>query len=86
MIYEVRFKKSARKEINKLVPEQARRIFSAIEKLSHQPRKGAVRKMVGSSYWRLRAGDYRVVYDIQDKAVIIEIIRVRHRKEAYKSR
>ncbi|MGI9027824.1 MAG: type II toxin-antitoxin system RelE family toxin [Candidatus Saccharimonadales bacterium] len=60
------------------------RIAKAIYKLSIDPRKGNVRPMVGIKSWRLRVGDYRVVYDILDKRLIILIIRVRHRKEVYK--
>jgi len=82
--YEVEFVKSAQKELNKLPQQTSLRIAKAIYKLTTDPKKGNVRPMVGAKSWRMRVGDYRVVYDILDKRLIILIIRVRHRKEVYK--
>ena len=82
--YEVEFVKSAQKELNKLSPQTSLRLAKAIYKLSEDPRKGNVRPMMGTKSWRLRVGDYRVVYDIFDKKLIILIIHVRHRKEVYR--
>lgn len=82
--YAVEFTKSARKEIKKLKPEVALRITRAIYKLRGNPRKGNVRPMVGSKNWRLRVGDYRVVYDIQDQKLVILIIKIGHRDKVYK--
>lgn len=82
--YEVEFVKSAQKELNKLPRQISLRIAKAIYKLSADPRKGNVRPMVGTKSWRLRVGDYRVIYDISDKKLVILIIRVRHRKEIYR--
>jgi len=84
-IYAVEFTKSAQKELSKLPIEVSIRIAKAILKLSENPRIGSVRPMVGVSSWRLRVGDYRVIYDISDNTFTILIIRVRHRKEVYKS-
>ena len=57
----------------------------AVEKLAKEPRPQGVRKLVGSDFtYRLRVGNYRIVYDVLDKKLIVEIIRVRHRKDAYK--
>lgn len=81
--YEVEFVKSAQKELNKLPHQISLRIAKAIYKLSTDPRKGNVRPMVGTKSWRLRVGDYRVVYDIFDNKLMILVIRVRHRKEVY---
>jgi len=82
--YAVEFSDSARKEVSKLNPQTALRITKAIYKLAGDPKKGNVRPMVGSKHWRLRVGDYRVIYDIQDKKLVILIIRIGHRKEVYK--
>jgi len=82
--YAVEFTKSAQKELNKL-PNQIRlRIAKAVYKLSLEPRKGNVRPMVGSKSWRLRVGDFRIIYDIYDNKLIVLIIRVRHRKNVYR--
>jgi mRNA interferase RelE/StbE len=84
MIYGVDFAKSAQKELRKLAPDTAKRIATAIDKLSHNPRKGPVRPMVGSTSWRMRVGEYRIIYDIHDKKLVILILRIRHRREAYR--
>ena len=82
--YKIEFVKSAQKEMKKLPHDVSLRINKQIKKLSENPRVGNVRPMVGSKSWRLRASEYRVVYDINDKKITILIIRGRHRKNAYK--
>lgn len=82
--YAVRFTRSAQKDFKKLDKTASLRIAKALVVLSKDPRKGSVRPMVGVSSWRLRVGDYRVVYDITDAELVILIIRVRHRQSAYK--
>jgi len=85
MTYAVEFTRSAQKEVKKLPPGIAKRVLTAIDGLSGNPRKGHVRPMTGSKSWRLRVGEYRVVYDIHDKKLVILIIRVRPRGSAYRS-
>ncbi len=82
--YAVRFTRSAQKEFKKLDKTVSLRIAEALVVLSKDPRKGSVRPMVGVSSWRLRVGNYRVVYDFADAELVILIIRVRHRQSAYK--
>ena len=82
--YKVEFTKSAQKELKKLPKDVSVRIARAIVNLSDNPREGKVRPMIGIKSWRLRVGDYRVIYDISDAKFTILIIRVRHRKDAYK--
>ncbi|MCU0667235.1 MAG: type II toxin-antitoxin system RelE/ParE family toxin [Patescibacteria group bacterium] len=82
--YEVEFTKSSQKELNKLPKQTVTRILKNIDKLSENPRAGSVRPMVGISSWRLRVGEYRVVYDIHDGKLTIMIIRIRHRKDIYR--
>ena len=82
--YAVEFTKSAQKELSKLPHSIAVRIVRAIVKLSTDPRKGPVRPMVAIKSWRLRVGDYRVIYDIADDKLVILIIRIKHRKDVYK--
>jgi len=83
--YSIEWKASAAKELRKL-PEQAiARILPAVESLANTPRPDGVRKLTGSeNTYRIRIGEYRVVYNIIDRRLVIEIIRVRDRKEAYK--
>ena len=82
--YEIEFAKSAQKELKKLEPDIRLRIFKSVYSLSHDPRKGNVRPMVGTKSWRLRVDKYRIIYDIYDKKLIILIIKVGHRKDIYR--
>jgi mRNA interferase RelE/StbE len=82
--FAVEFTKGAQKELSKLPHASGVRIVKAIDRLSTDPRKGNVRPMVGSTSWRLRVGDYRVIYDILDGKLVILVIRIRHRREVYR--
>ena len=82
--YAVEFSKSAQKELRKLPSQVSLRIARDIAKLAHDPRKGKVRPMVGVKSWRLRVGDYRVIYDISDRKLVVLVIRVGHRREIYR--
>lgn len=82
--YVVEFTASAQKELNKLPKSTSARIAKAIYMLKDDPRKGSVRPMVGTKSWRLRVGDYRIIYDISDNKLIVLIIRIRHRRDVYK--
>ncbi len=84
--YEVEYVKSAQKELLRLPSNVQRRILSRLKKLTLNPRIGDVRPMVGSKSWRLRIGDYRVVYDIHDTRLVILIIRVKHRRDVYRKK
>jgi mRNA interferase RelE/StbE len=84
MTYAVEFTKSAQKELKKLPKNVGIRIARAILKLSENPRTGKVRPMVGVKSWRLRVGDYRVIYNISDNILTVLVIRVRRRKDVYK--
>ncbi len=83
--YAVLFARSARKELETLPDLTGRRILSAIERLKTNPRPTGVRKLKGAeNLWRLRVGDFRVVYAIDDKQSLIDIQIIRHRKDAYR--
>jgi mRNA interferase RelE/StbE len=83
--YQITFARSARKELEKLSSREANRIFSKIIDLTKDPRPKGCRKIVGETdLWRLRIGVFRVIYSIQDKDRVIDIVAVRHRSEAYR--
>ncbi len=75
MTYEVEFARSAGKELQKLPPDTSKRILKAIVRLQEDSRVGSVRPMVGSKSWRLRVGDYRIIYDIHDDRLVILVLR-----------
>jgi len=82
--YRITFARSARHEFEVLDPSVIRRILPKIESLATHPRPHGSRKLTGEkNLWRIRIGDYRVIYSIFDHEQQIEITAVRHRKEAY---
>lgn len=83
--YVIIFARSARKELEALEREIAHRIIVRIEQLSLQPRPAGSRKLQGAAgLWRLRVGDYRVIYAVDDGARTVDVIGVRHRRDAYR--
>jgi mRNA interferase RelE/StbE len=82
--YSIAFARSARRELEVLDSSVIPRILSKIESLSLYPRPHGSRKLTGEKHlWRIRIGDYRVIYSILDKERRIDITAVRHRLEAY---
>lgn len=83
--YTVQFVASAAKEFRSLTIDMKRRIARTIDTLSQNPRPVGVRKLKGHQWlYRVRVGQYRVVYEIDDQAKLIHVTRVRHRQEAYR--
>jgi len=83
--YRVRFTKSAEKDLRRIEESQVFSVMEKIEALSVNPRLEGTKKLVGSeAAYRLRVGDYRVIYTIDDGIKIVQIDRVRHRKDAYR--
>ena len=84
--YSILWKPSAVKDIKRIDRQATHRIIRAIESLSLNPVPPGVRKMHGSDRsYRLRVGDYRVIYSLFHSHLIIEVLRVRHRKDAYRA-
>lgn len=83
--YKIEWKNSAKKELKRLPRHVIAKLISAVEKLPNNHFPTGYKKLVGTEHtYRLRVGDYRVVYSIQNDRLIIEIIRVAHRKHVYK--
>ena len=82
--YKIEWKHSAVKELKKLLKDVVVRILQAVEQLTANPYPSGVRKLIGSEHsYRLREGSYRIIYTVSSSALIIEIIRVGHRKDVY---
>ena len=83
--YKIHWKKSAVKELKKLERAFIPKILEVIENLAENPYPAGTKKLQSSEHtYRLRVGDYRVVYSVKETQVIIEIIRIGHRKDIYK--
>ncbi len=85
MGYSIFLRPAAARDLESLPSESRRRIDAAIDQLAHNPRPHGTKKLVGfENEWRLRSGDYRVLYVIDDSSKQITIGRVAHRREAYR--
>ena len=83
--YTVEFRRSADKDFRRLGPVTQRRVLQATENLANNPRPAGCRKLQGSeNAFRIRVGDYRVVYTVDDTVLIVAIERVRHRRDVYR--
>ena len=83
--YDVTFARSASKELEGLNEPLRSRIFDHIERLEANPRPGGCRKLSGAEdLWRIRIGDYRVIYSIDDSRRVVDVSAIRHRSEAYR--
>ena len=82
--YRVEFTTASAKEIRKLDTQIRRRILDAITHLEREPRPHGVRKLAGyDNAWRIRVGDYRVLYEVVDDQVLVTVVRVAHRRDVY---
>ncbi|WP_193197224.1 type II toxin-antitoxin system RelE family toxin [Nostoc sp. MG11] len=85
MSYEVKFSKSAKKQFRKLPLDVQERIQTKINDLAIEPRPNGVKKLQGDdNSYRVRVGDYRVIYELDDDILIVTVIKVGHRSEIYK--
>ncbi len=84
VVYEVKLARSAKKEVKVLDGVIRVRVIHAFRSLTNDPRPPGCRKLVGArNRWRIRIGDYRILYTIDDSAHLVEIVAVRHRSKAY---
>ena len=81
MSYHVRFYPQVEKELRRLSQEAQKRVVVALEGLAENPFKQGVVKLKGEEAYRIRVGDYRIIYEVDIEARIISILRVAHRKE-----
>lgn len=85
MSYKVEFSKGAKKQLGKLPLDVQQRIQTKISELAIEPRPNGVKKLQGDdNSYRLRVGDYRVIYEVVDDVLIVTVIKVGHRSDIYK--
>ena len=87
MTYRVEVAVSAVRQLRKLDRAAQRRVQAAIELLSAEPRPSGAKKLGGGNgEWRVRTGQYRIVYEIHDKILLVLVVAVGHRREIYDRR
>ncbi len=84
MKYQVIVPKSVQKELDRLPDDIVERILTRLAGLETNPRPADVKKLKGRDAWRIRIGDYRVIYEIHDRILQILVITVGHRREIYR--
>ena len=86
-MYNITFLASAEKELEALPNVEVLRIIQKIDGLSVNPKPPGVKKLTAKfDLFRIRSGNYRIIYSILKNELVIEIIRIRHRKEVYRKR
>lgn len=87
MTYRVQVAPAAVRQLRKLDGSALRRVQAAIELLAVEPRPSGAKKLVGGDgEWRVRTGDYRIVYEINDGVLLVLVVAVGHRREIYQRR
>ena len=84
-MHEVFLEREAERDLKRLHGQEFSKVVARIQGLANNPRPPGSRKIAGSERdWRIRIGDYRVVYEIDDEANAVRVMRVRHRSEVYR--
>ena len=82
--YKINIKRSAEKELESLPDKIHDKVVSRLLLLKNNPRPQGVKKLRGETGYRIRVGDYRVLYDIDDENNVLEIYSIAHRREVYR--
>jgi mRNA interferase RelE/StbE len=85
MPYRIEVKRSAAKEIRAITRKQDReRVVERIAALAEDPRPPGCTKLSGREAYRVRQGEYRIVYTVEDDALVVEVVKVGHRRDVYR--
>jgi mRNA interferase RelE/StbE len=85
MTYRIEFRPAAIRELAKLETSTRRRIAATVESLGTNPRPPGVEKLKGHDHrYRVRCGDYRIIYEINDRVLTILVLRIGHRRQVYR--
>jgi len=82
--FEIEFRASVAKDLRCIPSDDVRRILARIRSLADDPRAPGCEKLSGQSYYRVRQGEYRIVYEIREAVLVVLVIKVGHRREVYK--
>ena len=82
--YKVEFSKRVRKDFRKIPEHDANRILGKIKALAEEPLPAHLKKLKGEELFRIRLGNYRVIYSIEDEKMLVFVVKLGHRKDVYK--
>jgi mRNA interferase RelE/StbE len=84
-LYEVYLEHAAEKDLKKLPVQDFYRVITHVKSLAENPRPSGCRKITGSKHdWRIRVGDYRIIYEINENSHVVKVMKIRDRREAYR--
>ena len=84
-MYQIELRRKAQHSLDKLPKGDFDAVLEAVKGLAHSPRPKGVEKIKSAGLWRVRRGDYRVVYSIDDSQQLVTVVRIGHRREIYRS-
>jgi mRNA interferase RelE/StbE len=82
--YRITIKTSAAKELEDIPQKDLQKVIKRIRSLAKDPRPHGSRKLSGKEQYRIRQGDYRIIYSVEDKKSLIDIVKIGHRREIYR--
>lgn len=82
--YELAFKKSVAKDLRAIPKEDVKRILQRIRSLADDPRPAGCEKLSGHERYRVRQGAYRIIYGIEDRQLLVLVVKIGHRREVYR--
>ena len=82
--YKVVFRKSVARDLRPIPNRDLQKILTTIESLSENPQPSGIEKLSGQDRYRIRQGSYRIIYEINDKEVLVVVVKVGHRKDVYR--
>lgn len=83
-MYRIELRRLAQRALDKLPKSDFQAVIEAIESLAQTPRPRGIEKVKSTGLWRIRQGDYRIIYAIDDKESLVTVVRVGHRREIYR--
>ncbi|BAQ34935.1 type II toxin-antitoxin system RelE/ParE family toxin [Dehalococcoides sp. THU3] len=84
-MYRIDLRRKAQQDLDKLPKKDFEAVIETIKELANTPRPKGIEKLKGSGLWRVRQGDYRIVYNIDDKQSLVIIVRIGNRRDIYRS-
>lgn len=86
MPYTVELSNRAKRELAALSTDLQTRIVTALRKLEENPRPSGIEKLTGTDAYRLRVGDYRILYEVHDQILLVLVVKIGHRRDVYRKR
>ncbi len=84
-MYKIELRRKAQRSLDRLPKDDFDAVVNAVKRLANSPRPKGVEKIKSAGLWRIRQGDYRIVYSIDDSQKSVVILRIGHRREIYRS-